>query len=145
MLLLEAMMFRKFAFFCLFSILAVPVHAQAWTQLAYYRAYIGPEDMQSSKGQPLRTLGAVLQQDRANFHRFGIRHQQDDGDPVFANGALRASIPDLVTAGRGDRGSLGRMARNGQPFLVNVFVCGFGRTPAVIYLAGAGEDHSGCY
>jgi hypothetical protein len=138
-------MLRYLFFSLVFAALGSPLHAQQWTQLAYYLAYIGPEDMRSSKGQPVTTLGGVLQQDRANVHRFGIRHARDEYDPIFANRALRARIPQMVAAGGNDRGSLSRMARNGQPFMVNVFVCGYGQTPSVIFLAGAGEDHSGCY
>lgn len=125
--------------------LSSPVVAQEWRQFAYYVAYIGPEDMRNSSGQPVTSLGGVLQQDRANFHRFGIRHPQDDSDPVFADRGFRALIPQMVNAGGNAGGTLAQMARYGQPFLVGVFVCGYGATPSVIYLAGAGEDHSGCY
>ncbi len=124
---------------------AGPLAAQDWNQLAYYTAWIGPEDMFNSGGQRVATLGGVIQQDRANYHRFGIRHPQDDGDPIFANRDWRAQIPAMVTAGQNDRGTLSQMARDGRPFGVGVFVCGYGSTPSVIYLAGAGEDHSGCY
>ncbi|MDP5307400.1 hypothetical protein [Paracoccus spongiarum] len=118
--------------------------AQEWTQFAYYLARIGPEDLRSSSGQPIRSLGGALQQDRANYHRFGIRHANDESDPVFANRDLRARIPAMVAAGGNDRGRLARMAREGRPFDVGVFVCGSGNTPSVIYIAGRGEDHSGC-
>jgi hypothetical protein len=137
-------MFRRFLFACALATLPSSLVAQEWNQLAYYLAYIGPEDMRNSRGQRVASLGGVLQQDRANFHRFGIRHAQDDGDPVFADPALRARIPDMVAAGGDDRGSLSPMARNGRPFMVGVFVCGYGSTPSVIYLA-AGGDHSGCF
>lgn len=119
--------------------------AQSWNQIAYYLAYIGPEDMRNSRGQPLGSLAGVLQQDRANFHRFGIRHPGDEGDPVFSNQALRARIPDMLSSGGFRYAGLESMARNGQPFTVNVFVCGYGMSPSVILLAGPGEDHSGCY
>nr|WP_323781860.1 hypothetical protein [Amylibacter sp.] len=138
-------MLKKILLSIAFTVLSLPLQAQEWNELAYYLAYIGPEDMRSSRGAPVTTLGGVLQQDRANFHRFGLRHAQDESDPVFADRGLRARIPDMVNAGGNNRGSLSRMARSGQPFLVNVFVCGYGNTPSVIYLAGAGEDHSGCY
>jgi hypothetical protein len=142
---LEVKVLRQIGFSIVVFLFASPLFAQEWNQLAYYLAYIGPEDMRSSKGQPVTSLGGVLQQDRANVHRFGIRHAQDDYDPIFANQALRARIPQMVAAGGNQNGRFASMARNGQPFLVNVFVCGYGRTPSVIYLAGAGEDHSGCY
>jgi hypothetical protein len=138
-------MLRNILLSCIFVTTSSPLIAQEWNQLAYYLAYIGPEDMRNSNGQAVTTLGGVLQQDRANVHRFGIRHSQDEIDPIFGDRALRARIPEMVASGRNDRGDLAAMARNSQPFLVNIFVCGYGSTPSVIYLAGAGEDHSGCY
>lgn len=123
----------------------LPLAAQEWNQLAYYVAYIGPQDMVSSSGQRVTSLGGVIQQDRANFHRFGLRDPRDESDPVFANRNLRAQIPAMVTAGGNDGSSLSQMARNGQPFGVSVFLCGYGSMPSVIYLAPAGADHSGCF
>ncbi|MDF3352067.1 hypothetical protein HKX15_17925 [Sulfitobacter sp. KE37] len=71
--------------------------------LAAYYTTIGREDFYNSKGAPLKSVGAVIQQDRANFHRFGLRHAGDETDPYFSNPALRAMIPDLVRAGGVDR------------------------------------------
>lgn len=136
---------RIFLFMTLAISASSPAFAQEWGQLAYYRAMIAPEDMRNSSGEPVRTLGGVLQQDRANVHRFGVSQAEDEGDPVFGDRATRARIPQMVAAGGDDRGAFARMAREGRPFLVSVFVCGHGRTPSVIYLAGPGEDHSGCY
>lgn len=136
-------MFRAILAFALLA--PLPLVAQEWRELAYYIAEIGPEDMRNSRGDRVASLGGVLQQDRANFHRFGIRHRHDQHDPLFANRAMRATIPDLVRAGGDFRGSFSQMALRGQSFVVNVFVCGYGQTPSVIYLAGAGEDHSGCF
>lgn len=136
-------MFRTLLVFALFA--PLPLVAQEWRELAYYVAEIGPEDMRNSSGQRITSLGGVLQQDRANFHRFSIRHRYDQPDPLFANRAMRTNIPNLVRAGGDFRGSLSQMAKRGQSFVVNVFVCGYGQTPSVIYLAGAGEDHSGCF
>ncbi|WP_102107503.1 hypothetical protein [Oceaniglobus roseus] len=138
-------MFRNVILALALGTLPAPLPAQQWNQQAYYIAWIGPEDMRNSRGQPVTSLGGVIQQDRANFHRFGLRHPQDEGDPVFADQATRARIPQMVAAGGNDRGSLAAMARSGRPFGVGVFVCGNGNTPSVIYLHGFGEDHSGCF
>lgn len=135
---------RHFFLSMTFALLTSPLAAQSWTEIASYGAYIGPEDMWNSSGQPVRNLGGVIQQDRANYHRFGIRHAQDDNDPVFSDPAMRARIPEMVAAGQGDRGFFATWARNGQPFQVLVFVCGYGATPSLVYLAGPGEDFSGC-
>jgi hypothetical protein len=141
---MEFLMLRNALFFCILVTVSSPLLAQDWNEIAYYQAFIGPEDMRNSNGQRVTTLGGVLQQDRANFHRFGIRHSQDQSDPVFGDRGLRAGIPQMVIAGGGDGGTFAQMARNGQPFLIGVFVCGYGRTPSVLYLADPGGDHSGC-
>ncbi len=57
--------------------------AFAAPNLASYYATIGREDFYNSSGSPLRDVGAVVQQDRANFHRFGLRHSGDETDPYF--------------------------------------------------------------
>jgi|GEM_PF-1452117 len=77
--------------------------AFAAPNLASYYATIGREDYYNSSGVPLNDVGAVIQQDRANFHRFGLRHSGDDTDPYFGDRAMRAKIPDLVRAGGVDR------------------------------------------
>lgn len=52
------------------SIIPATAFSQDWGQIAYYVAYVGPEDMRASSGEPLLNLGGVLQQDRANYHQF---------------------------------------------------------------------------
>ncbi len=54
-----------------------------------YCARLGENDHYSSKGQRLTSVGAVVQQDRANYHRFGRPDPEDQGDPVFSNKANR--------------------------------------------------------
>ena len=77
--------------------------AFAGPNLASYYTTIGKEDFYNSRGAPLKDVGAVIQQDRANFHRFGLRHPGDETDPFFGDRAMRAKIPDLVRAGGVDR------------------------------------------
>lgn len=66
------------------------------SKVGTYMALIGPEDLFNSSGVRLTTVGAIIAQDRANFHRFGIRHRYDESDPWFAGRGHRMSIPDLV-------------------------------------------------
>lgn len=61
-----------------------------------YMAYLGPEDLVNSSGVRLGSAAAIVAQDRANFHRFGIRHTEDQSDPWFSSRGHRMSIPDLV-------------------------------------------------
>ena len=53
------------------------------TFIGGYGAMIGPEDHYNSKGVRLKSVAAIIRQDRANFHRFGIRHAEDEYDPWF--------------------------------------------------------------
>jgi hypothetical protein len=79
------------------ALLAPPAAAQE--TIATYFAALGPQDFFNSRGEPLRDFGAVLQQDRANYHRFGRADPQDQGDAYFADRANRAMIPALFAAG----------------------------------------------
>jgi len=119
--------------------------AQGYTELGGYWAMIGPEDMYNSRGVRLTDLGAVLQQDRANFHRFGIRHQGDESDPVFFDRAARSRLPGLYQ--RSARiPELESMVRAGQPFRVFVFICGSGGRPTNIAVVPEWvSGHSGCF
>lgn len=61
-----------------------------------YTAYLGPEDLVNSSGIRLNSAAAIVAQDRAYFHRFGVRHTQDEPDPWFGSRGHRAAILDLV-------------------------------------------------
>jgi hypothetical protein len=76
---------------------ALPSMAQQ--TVATYFAALGPQDYYNSSGTRLTGFAQVLQQDRANFHRFGNRDAYDEGDPVFADPQVRSMIPALFAAG----------------------------------------------
>jgi len=85
------MMSRILAALLGLSVCAAPVAAQEY--LGQYFTTIGPEDMHNSSGQRLWNFCAIVQQDRANYHRFGIRHPHDEGDPFFGTYEMRSNIP----------------------------------------------------
>lgn len=60
--------------------------------LATYGTELGPEDYFNSSGVRLNSMAAIIAQDRANFHRFGIRHGSDRSDTIFDSRAARAQI-----------------------------------------------------
>ncbi len=64
-----------------------------------YIAVIGVEDLYNSKGQRLTEPWQILRQDRANYHRFGIRHDGDTGDQFFASIDNRAIMERMVMNG----------------------------------------------
>ena len=82
---------------CLLACL--PLTATADELIADYFVELGPQDFYNSSGTRLGTTAQIFQQDRANVHRFGIRHGGDSLDPVFADRAMRARIPELLARG----------------------------------------------
>jgi len=64
-----------------------------------YVAVIGVDDLYNSKGARLHEPWQILRQDRANFHRFGIRQQGDQGDRFFARKENRAIMKRMVING----------------------------------------------
>ncbi len=67
--------------------------------LAEYRAYIGRDDLFNSSGARLTKPWEVLRQDRANFHQFGTRQNNEDGDTFFANPENRAKMESMLSRG----------------------------------------------
>jgi hypothetical protein len=112
-----------------------------------YYATISEADRRNSSGARLSDPGAVLQQDRANFHRFGIRQPGDQGDMFFASRDLRARIPGLYARGRRDDwtdSALTGAFGPGDVYLV-VFVCGPRSQPTHINVEPAdGDGQFGC-
>mgnify|MGYP000238780149 CR=1 FL=1 len=68
--------------------------AAAQNIMGEYVAEISAQDRVNSSGQPLGDFCAMVQQDRANFHRFGKRDATDSFDPVFDDRTLRGRIVD---------------------------------------------------
>lgn len=66
--------------------------------IAEYFTSIRAHDRVNSSGMPLNNFCATVQQDRANYHRFGIRDDGDQGDPIFSNKEARARILDTCVA-----------------------------------------------
>ncbi len=56
-----------------------------------YYATLSPQDTYNSKGQPLNDVCAIVQQDRANVHRFG-NPDGEQPDPFFNTTARRGMI-----------------------------------------------------
>lgn len=119
---------------------AVSLAATAGAQtITSYYATISDDDRRNSNGARLTDPGAILQQDRANFHRFGRADIDDEGDPFFGNRNLRARIPQLYANGRRDGWSDGVLTGNFD-VQVLVFVCGRGSQPTHINVDPADGD-----
>ncbi|MBF9034960.1 hypothetical protein HKCCE2091_11980 [Rhodobacterales bacterium HKCCE2091] len=127
--------------------LLIPAIASA-DVLGRYFMSIHPQDMVNSRGVALSDMGQVLQQDRANYHRFGRRGPSDEGDPFFGNADLRAQIPALYAANPANRDLWGgRPPQVGRADFADilVFVCGSGGRITSIALDYAdGDGYRGC-
>jgi len=94
--------------------------------LASYSAYIGRDDLYNSKGQRLQEPWQILRQDRANFHRFGIRQPGDDWDPFFGDINNRAIMERMVMTGRIDTNAARILVEGGATIWVDIY--GYGDT-----------------
>ncbi len=65
-----------------------------------YQARLSSSDHFNSNGERLTSPAAIIRQDRANFHKFGIRDSEDEGDRFFADKGNRALMERLLERGR---------------------------------------------
>ncbi|MBF9045301.1 hypothetical protein HKCCE4037_18305 [Rhodobacterales bacterium HKCCE4037] len=110
------------------SLIAVAVlacGAAAQTQPTQYVAYIGPEDLYNSNGARLSAPWQVLRQDRANYHRFGIRHAGDEWDPLFHDMNNRAAMERMIQQGYISPVAAQDIMRGGATVVVRIY-SGFG-------------------
>jgi len=100
------------------AILAIgsPPSAQAQQLIGSYVALLSEADHFNSSGQRLTSAAAVIRQDRANFHRFGIKDPQDEGDAFFADEGNRAALEQMLERGRAEPGVIARIV-NGTPLI----------------------------
>lgn len=90
-----------------------PVKAQV---LESYTAFIGPNDVFNSRGARLTEPWQIVRQDRANYHRFRVRDNGDQGDSFFASANNRARMEQLIRSGHID-GNAARQIVNGNVWI----------------------------
>lgn len=76
------------------AMVALPGTAQACRGdfLGAYNTTISQRDLFASDGLRLNGVGGILQQDRANYHRFNRRDRGDGYDSMFLSSESRALI-----------------------------------------------------
>ncbi len=74
-----------------------------------YNAFLSRADHYNSNGERLTTAAAIIRQDRANFHKFGVRDDQDESDDYFDNVDNRAVLERMLSDGSSDAGVLARV------------------------------------
>ncbi len=128
---------RIFSTIAVLVAMAGPVSAQDWQYL--YSTLLGPADFTNSSGARLGDLCAIVQQDRANFHRFNLRDQADSSDAYFGSRSERARIPGMCQLADGFD-YIRRDVLNGTPRYIGVYgrFNGSGQLVAIRILEGAG-------
>jgi hypothetical protein len=127
------------AVICAFA-LTCPLPAAAQALMFEYYTSLSPTDAFNSRGEPLDDFCAIVQQDRANWHRFLRRDDGDQGDPFFDTTEKRGQIAGRCTYDRNYYANPGRLIRSGQRyFYVYVRVYGTkGQVTEVLVTEGAG-------
>jgi hypothetical protein len=94
--------------------------------LGSYVAYLGPNDHFNSNGARLTQPWQIIRQDRANYHRFGVRDPGDAWDAYFGSANNRAAMEGLL-----QRGTIDPSIRNAivnSNVWVEVSIYGYGNT-----------------
>ena len=97
-----------------------------------YRAWIGRQDLVNSRGQRLTQPWQIIRQDRANYHRFRIRHDGDESDSFFASADNRAVMEEMLRRGQISNGAA-RDIVNGDVF-IEVEIYGQGGRGTSVYV-----------
>ncbi|HXC57046.1 MAG TPA: hypothetical protein VNU97_17230 [Rhizomicrobium sp.] len=95
--------------------------ASAADQIGSYNAFLSSADHFNSNGERLTSAAAIIRQDRANFHKFGIRDDADEGDNYFANADNRAALERMLNDGASDPGVLSRIVDGNVMIHVDIF------------------------
>lgn len=81
-----------------------------------YIARLSANDHFNSSGERLTSPALIIRQDRANFHKFGVRDAEDQNDVFFQNAGNRELLQQFLSRGR-TSSSAYRMIVNGQPLI----------------------------
>lgn len=98
---------------------ATPGRAQQLVES--YRAFLSERDHFNSNGERLTSAAAIIRQDRANFHRFGIRDPQDEDDRFFADADNREALERMLEHGRADPGVISRVVNDTVMIRVDIY------------------------
>lgn len=84
--------------------------------LGHYNAQLSERDHYNSNGERLRSVAAILRQDRANFHRFNRRDRGDQWDGFFADANNRAAFERMLARSRMNEAAR-YVILNGEPMV----------------------------
>jgi hypothetical protein len=86
-----------------------------------YNAWLSRADHYNSSGQRLTSAAAIIRQDRANFHKFGIQDPGDESDSYFDNVNNRAVLEQMLNDGTSDPGVLRQIVNGNVMIHVDIY------------------------
>ena len=86
-----------------------------------YCATLGEDDHFASDGYPLDNAAAIIRQDRANYHKFGIQDPSDENDSIFGSTANRARLEAMLRKGSIDRATERAIVRGTPDVCVDIY------------------------
>lgn len=104
-----------------FAKLMAAQSAQAQVLIESYTALLSEADHFNSSGMRLTTAAAIIRQDRANFHRFGLRDRIDDSDRYFADAGNRATLERLLERGQASPYVINRIVQTVVTIRVDIY------------------------
>lgn len=119
------------------SCVAVP--ASAAELIGSYNAWLSRADHYNSSGQRLTSAAAIIRQDRANFHKFGIQDEGDESDSYFNNVNNRAILERMLNEGDSDAGVLRQIVQNEVMIHVEIYRSNSGGDYVVVTLGDPSE------
>jgi len=117
-------MFRKTLLACAAALAftaAASAPAAAADLIGSYNAWLSKADHYNSQGQRLTTAAAIIRQDRANFHKYGIQDPADESDSYFDNVNNRALLEQMLNDGTSDPGVLQRIVNGNVMIHVDIY------------------------
>ena len=102
-------------------VLACSAPAAAAELIGSYNAFLSRADHYNSQGARLTSAAAIIRQDRANFHKFGIQDDQDESDDYFDDVGNRAVLEQLLNDGDSDAGVLSRIVNSNVMIHVDIY------------------------
>lgn len=95
--------------------------ASAAQLVGSYNAYLSRADHRNSAGERLTSAAAIIRQDRANYHKFAIRDDQDEDDDYFASADNRATLERMLNDGSSEPGVLRRIVNANVMIHVDIY------------------------
>lgn len=96
-------------------------YAGADEPLESYTARLSAEDHTNSDGKKLTAVADIIRQDRANYHKFNRRDNEDTADNFFAEAKNRERIASMLKKGHIDKQTTSSILNGTPVVIVNIY------------------------